>query len=177
MKKLIHRGNSLVLILLLLSAVLATALTGCGDAMGDEETPEITIAYLEGAYAQQLMNDGAEKLLGSIELNKNESDEIEMILHPKEIVEDSSEPDGYRIDSFALNRTFTIPEQAYATYLSPDGEGEPQVLTPADFYTSVTADYENAGTDFSEYGDHILYDVFALENQTLLILAHHADYK
>ncbi|WP_130864352.1 hypothetical protein [Bacilliculturomica massiliensis] len=177
MKKLIHRGYSLVLILLLLSAVAAAALTGCGDAMGDEETPEITIAYLEGAYAQQLMNDGAEKLLGSIELNKNESDEIEMILHPKEIVEDSSAPDGYRIDSFALNRTFTIPEQAYTTYLSPDGDGEPQILTPADFYTAVTSDYEKSGADFSEYGNHILYDVYALENQTLLILAHHTSYE
>lgn len=165
-----HRGIGITLLVLF----TATTLFGCG-AMGNEDTPEITPQYLEGDYAQQLMNDGAEKLLGSIALNKGDSGDIEMILHPKEIVEDDTQAGGFRIDSFALNRTFVIPDQAYITFL-PKGESkDPQILTPSQFYTAVNEEYKEYNTNFSDYGDHKLYDVYALDSQVLLILARYIE--
>lgn len=157
--------------LLLLAVFTAAAILGC-DAMGEEETPEITPEYLSGEYAQQLINDGAEKLLGSMELSIGDSGDVEMILHPKEIVKDDSQEKGYRIDSFALNRTFIVPEQAYVSYLPPGDDQELQILTPQQFYTAVGEEYEEFNTNFAEYGDRRLYDVYALDNQVLLILAH-----
>lgn len=168
MKKHYYIGRICVLTLILV-AVLAAV--GCG-AMGEEETPEITVSYLEGDYAQQLMNDGAEKLLGSMELNKGESGDIEMILHPKELVADDTQPGGYRIDSYALNRTFTVSEQAYATFIASDSDGQVQILTPDKLCTAISEEYESLNTSFVEYGDRQLYDVYALDNQVLLILTH-----
>lgn len=156
--------------LFLLIILMLAACFGCG-APEDENTPDITLDYLAGEYTTQLVHDGAEQLLGSVELSKNENGDLNLILHPKELVQDASQPGGYRVDSFALNRTFVIPEQAYITYQAPDADS-PEILSPADFYTSITEEYEAAGLSFEEYGDHRLYDVYALDEQVLLIMYH-----
>lgn len=163
-----RRGRML---LFLLALCTFTLLFGCG-ATGNEETPEITPDYLSDTYSQQLINDGAEKLLGSMELSRSDAGDIQVVLHPKEIVSDDTQEKGYRIDSFALSRTLTLPEQAYITYL-PDGETtDPRLLTPDQFFQTLEEDYMAHGNNFAEYGDHRLYDVYALDDQILLIMAH-----
>lgn len=160
--------TAVAVILILCAALL---LFGCEKTLGEEDTPEITLEYLSGSYAAQLKNDGAEVLLGSVELNKGDSG-LELILHPKELVQDDTAQSGWRVDSFALNRTFSIPEQAHITFL-PEGEnGDPKILKPDGFYDAVQKDYKENGSDFASYGDHKLYDVYVLDGQALLILAH-----
>lgn len=156
--------------LFLLIFCIPVCLFGCGP-LGEEDTPDMTLEYLSGEYATQLVHDGAEQLLGSVELTQNENGDLDMILHPKELIQDSSQPNGWRVDSFALNRTFVVPEQAYVTYCAP-GESAAEILTPADFCTALTKEYEEAGVPFEDYGDTRLYDVYALDNQVLLILYH-----
>ena len=51
-----------------------SVLTGCGEEKSGNtiNEPEITVDYLRTDYAQQLTTDGAEIMLGTVELNKNE---------------------------------------------------------------------------------------------------------
>ena len=61
-------AQAVLLSMLLVSALL---LGGCSQPeIGDHdimEEPEITVDYLSGEYAQQLLRDGGEEILGTIE--------------------------------------------------------------------------------------------------------------
>ncbi len=150
--------------------ILPITLSGCRTAT-DKDAPEITTDYLYHGYQEQLLTDGAEKIIGSIELSKNEKDEIILTVHPKELIPDEKEESGYRITSYASNQQYTLPPHAYCTRLSTQDSDSAEILSTDDFFTAITEDYKNNG-GFSDHGDFILYDIYTLDNQALLILEH-----
>lgn len=158
--------------LLAISLVIPISLSGCGKPI-DQDAPEITIDYLYNGYVDQLLSDGAEKVIGSIELSKDENEEIIVTVHPKELVADEKEESGYRVVSYAANRVFILPSHSYCTFISNSDDDTPELLATEDFFTAVNESYEKNG-DFTEYGDFILYDIYVLDDQVLLILARNA---
>lgn len=157
-------------ILLTILFVLSSSLTGC-TKQTNKDAPEITVDYLYSDYKDQLTADGAEHVLGSIELSKNEADEIKMILHPKDLIANEKEENGFHIVNYAINREFVLPSHAYCTFLSGKENKDPKMLSSEDFFTAMEEDYKEYG-DFTEYGDSKLYDVYILDNEALLLLAH-----
>lgn len=156
--------------LLAILLIIPITLSGCSKPR-DKDAPEITIDYLYNGYVDQLLSDGAEKVIGSIELSKDENEEIIVTVHPKELVTDEKEESGYRVVSYAANRELILPSHSYCTFISnSEDDNTPELLSTGDFFTAVNENYEKNG-EFSEYGDFILYDIYVLDDQALLILA------
>jgi len=149
--------------------ILPLILSGCGIPK-DKDAPEITVDYLNHGYADQLISDGAEKIIGSIELSKNENEEMIVTVHQKELIPDENEESGYRILSYAANQEYSLPSHAYCTFHTGKKSDSSEILSPEEFLTAIQEDYKNNG-GFSEYGDSILYDIYVLDDQIQLTLA------
>lgn len=152
----------------LLLLIFILGITGsCGAPEGDETLNEsdLTLEYLEEDYTSQLLTDGAEHLVGSIELDVAEDGSPQIILHPKEVSSSANSDGTYNVSSYAINRILSVSDSLYATV-----SGSSEILSSGEFLTAVQEDYDANGTSFDDYGDYILYDVYALEDQVLLIL-------
>lgn len=160
--------NTLTVFFLILLLGITSA---CGMPKGEETISEnLSLEYLKGDYTSQLLTDGSEHLVGSIELDAAEDGSPLIIVHPKE-VSSIVNSDGTRsVSSYAINRILSVSDSLFATV-----SGNPSILTADEFLTAVKKDYEACGSSFDDYGDYILYDVYALEDQALLIL-YNSDY-
>ena len=147
--------------------VFLLCLTACGGPDGEEtlEEGELTPEYLKNDYTSQLLTDGAEHLVGSIELSAAADGSPQIILHPKEVSNTANADGTYDVSSYAINRVLSVSDSLYAIFT--DGV---EILSADQFLAAVQADYDSNDIIFDEYGDHILYDVYALEDQALLIL-------
>ena len=88
MKKQHYRGITALLLVCLLGL-----LTACGTPMGEEaiDNSDITYDYLVEEYSEMLLTDGAEHLIGSIELSTAEDGSPQIVLHPKEASSSANE--------------------------------------------------------------------------------------
>ena len=108
-----------------------SVLTGCGEEKSGNtiNEPEITVDYLRTDYAQQLTTDGAEIMLGTVELNKNE-DSYNVTITEKEVVPSSSQDEGYYIDDTNVTKEATLGSDARMTF---QVDGIEQVIKAGDF--------------------------------------------
>ena len=83
---------------LLLCAALVMTFTGCDDdtSGGTIDEPEITGEYLAGEYAQQLTTDGAEVIVGSVDMEGSDGAYTVHIAEKEVVVNDGYE-EGYYI--------------------------------------------------------------------------------
>lgn len=141
----------------LLLVCLLGLLTGCGAPMGEGslDNGDITYEYLKEEYSEMLLTDGAEHLIGSVELSTAEDGSPQIILHPKEAASEANADGTYTVSSYAINRVLHLSDSVYATVV-----GDQAILTGAEFLDSVSG----------EFDDSIMYDIYALEDQILLIL-------
>ncbi|MBQ6686379.1 MAG: hypothetical protein IJM99_09760 [Firmicutes bacterium] len=132
--------------------------TACGSPMGEEsyDNGDITVDYLRSEYSEMLLTDGAEHLIGSIELSTAEDGSPQIILHPKEAASEANDDGTYTVSSYAINRILYLSDSAYATF----GDSE-AILDGSGFLNTVPAGFD----------DSIMYDVYALDDQILLILS------
>ena len=142
---------------LLLCTAMAVMLTGCGGdkSGGTIDEPEITGEYLAGEYAQQLTTDGAEIVLGSVDMEKTE-DGYSVSVAEKEVVVNDSYEKGYYIADRNLNRDVQLgPEARIAC-----DEGETLgVVSPDEFIEQYSGD------------DEQLYQVYLMGESAELLLA------
>ena len=146
-----------VFLSLLLCTAMAVMLTGCGGdkSGGTIDEPEITGEYLAGEYAQQLTTDGAEIVLGSVDMEKTE-DGYSVSVAEKEVVVNDSYEKGYYIADRNLNRDVQLgPEARIAC-----DEGETLGVVSPD---------ENRYTYSGD--DEQLYQVYLMGESAELLLA------
>ena len=152
MKKLHHRSIAAFLLVCLLGL-----LTACGTPMGEEsyDNSDITVDYLQNEYSEMLLTDGAEHLIGSVELSTAEDGTPQIILHPKEAASKANDDGTYTVSSYAINRVLYLSDSVYA--VTADSQ---DILESGEFLLTVS----------EEFDDSVMYDVYAMEDQILLIL-------
>lgn len=152
--------------------VLAALLPGCGqktddyDIMEEMEEPELTVEYLSGEYAQQLLRDGGEERLGTISIDQDENGKYSLTVNSMVIVESSITDEGYYIADKNISETFPLDQEARVTYIKKKSEG-PQVTELDEFISLVQEDAQAASGSEEEK----LYDVYIIGGSALMLLA------
>ncbi len=151
------KNNHICSVAVLLLICLLGLLTACGSPMGDEsiDNNDITYDYLVEEYSEMLLTDGAEHLIGSVELSTAEDGSPQIILHPKEASSKANDDGTYTVSSYAINRVLYLSDSVYA--VAADSQA---VLGSGDFLLSVPKSFD----------DSTIYDVYTMEDQILLIL-------
>ncbi|MDO4544588.1 MAG: hypothetical protein Q4C25_00380 [Bacillota bacterium] len=157
MKRLMKLG--IVFLLLCLSSVLV--LCGCGEEKsgGTIEEPDITGEYLSEEYAQQLLNDGAATMLGSVTIEDTEDGSYTVHIVEKEVIVNSSYDEGYYIADTNVTKDVPLSGDARIACLH-DGE-----LVVEDVEEFI-ANHEGGDADPVK-----LYTVYMMGESANLILA------
>ena len=106
----------------LVCVALAFAMTGCSndeDMYVDEA--DITVDYLCGDYADQLMADGADTTLGTVAVSEEDGDNV-ITVTEKEVVHNSDYENGYYIAE--TNAVYTFGVGGFAKFVYTDKSGE-----------------------------------------------------
>lgn len=133
-------------------------MTGCNgnmDHMGDE--PELTVDFLCGDYATQLVRDGAVVMFGAI-LDVSEDEEGITILEigEREYVDAPYHPDGFFIADKNLEFSYQLSPGASATFLS--GSTSIAKAMGAEEFAAVSHEDK-------------LYDIYIMGDQIELLIA------
>ena len=143
-------------------------LAGCTRGYhGTLDEPELTVSYLTGEYAAQLINDGARVLFGTIDLTEREDGTRLVNIREKEHVEDPDDPRGFYIADRNLESTYELSEEARATFI-PRGERVAQAM---DYETFVDAVWLEFFENNIEHQDYQLYDIYIMGDEVLLFIA------
>ena len=170
MKKKRFTGPLVLSVILLLVLLLS----GCGqeaddhDIMDEMEEPELTVEYLSGEYAEQLLRDGGEETLGtiSIEADEKRDGRYNLTVNSMVIVESSITEEGYYIADKNISNTVPLDSEARVTYIKDKKKG-PQVIELEEFIRLVQEDQQSV---FSS-GEEKLYDVYIIGGNALMLLA------
>lgn len=169
------KRNRFVLIFVLgMMFALCLFLTGCGEEADSHdvlEEPEITVEYLSGEYAQQLLRDGGESTLGTIEIQSESDGAYSLTVHSMVIVESSISEDGYYVADKNISETVPLSSEALATYIkSPDDA--PEVVDLETFVSLVQEDGKKVASEKEDAEQpKKLYDVYMIGGSALLLLA------
>lgn len=153
------RKNVKIIVLgLLMSICSLTALCGCGeDKSGSTiNEPEITGEYLSEEYSQQLLNDGAETVLGLITMEKQGEDSYKVNISEREVVPSTKYEEGYYIADNNIKKTVDF---GFDGRIACMHDGKLVVETPDEFI-------EKHGKDNQQ-----LYTVYLMGESAELILA------
>ncbi|MFR6258354.1 MAG: hypothetical protein ACLULK_06210, partial [Anaerovoracaceae bacterium] len=101
------KNIKLIILSLLLCVFSFAMLSGCGeDKSGSTiNEPEITGEYLAEEYSQQLLNDGAETVLGLVTIEKQGEDSYKVNIAEREVVPSSKYDEGYYLADNNINKT------------------------------------------------------------------------
>ncbi|MDO4870166.1 MAG: hypothetical protein Q4A65_07795, partial [Bacillota bacterium] len=111
-----------IVVTAIVCVALAFALTGCSeseDSYMDEA--DMTVGYLTTDYADQLMADGANTILGSVSID--ETDGVYTVtVTEKEVVHSSDYADGYYIAETNVVEQYGLGGYAKIIYADENGE-------------------------------------------------------
>ncbi len=132
-----RRINGLLLALCIISVFI---FAGCGEEKSGNtiNEPEITGKYLQEEYSQQLLTDGAETMIGTVDIEKNDSS-YKVTVTEKEVVPSSSYSEGYYIADTNLVTELTLGIDARIASLE-DGE---LVVETADEFIKSKAEHKD----------------------------------
>lgn len=169
----IKKGLTAALVLLLVLVTLSLCACSSNQSGSTIDEPDITVDYLKGEYADQLLRDGAEHVFGTIDIKMNDDGTAvdEIVIHAKEYVEDANYETGYYIADKNKAYITHMPDEARTTYVA-DGSTEPKILPPSEFIAAVNSDYALHENDIADFRESKLYDFYLLEDQILLVLAY-----
>lgn len=132
--------------------------------------PEITVEYLEGDYAKQLLKDGAEYLFGNISLSTNEDGEHEVVIDAKELVED------YEGKKLIENRNYEIsyvltPDARCTFRKGLDSKLEPDIVTGDKFVKAYEKETKGMTMEQKKnYNASHYYKIYIMNDQIELML-------
>jgi len=147
----------LILIIVYTTSFTAVLLTGCNgnmDQMGNE--PELSVDYLSGGYATQLIRDGASVIFGAVDIEEDEEGAILVTVGEREFVESPGRPNGFYIADKNLESIYQISSDARATYLS----GSSSIAKVIGFDEFIAANHTDK-----------LYDIYIMGDQIELLIA------
>lgn len=159
-------SNNIKIFILMIVAVLAVSITGCGKQHDITEEPEITVEYLSGEYADQLIRDGGEIITGTIDIEETGDGIYSVTVNSMLIVESDSEDEGYYIADKNLSESYPMDTDARITYIGDQGN-DPAVVSVDEFIEKTSVDE----SDPLEEGNEELYDVYTIGGNAFLILA------
>ena len=165
--------KKVVYICLILSLTLMMLFTGCSSNQSGStmDEPDITVGYLEGDYAQQLLRDGAEHYFGNINIIDMEDGSIVLDIKTMTFVEDTSHPDGYYCEDRNFSLGCQLAEEARCTFIQGN-MSIPQIVTAAEFVEAYRNDIaQNGGEENAEYVESRLFDIYIMNGQIELVLA------
>ena len=160
----------------LLIVVTTSMLTGCFNSNQSGATvdePDITLEYLKGEYANQLIRDEAEYVFGCIDLTVAEDGSVLVDIDAKEYV--NGDADVQLEEAYIEDKNMTVSTvlstEARCTFL----QGKttlPQIMTAEEFVEAYNKDMaKNGGENNLNYGDSKYYDIYIMGGQIELILA------
>lgn len=129
--------NGLLLTLCIISVFI---FAGCGEEKSGNtiSEPEITGKYLKEEYSQQLLTDGAETMIGTVDIEKKD-DNYKVTVTEKEVVPNSSYNEGYYIADTNLVTDLTLGLDARIASLK-DGK---LVVESADEFIKSKAEHKD----------------------------------
>lgn len=145
---------------------LLVSITACNEQHDILEEPDITVEYLSGDYADQLLRDGGENTLGTISLVQNEDDTYSLTVNSMLIVENDDSDLGYYIADKNITSVFQLDPEARVTYIKEKG-ADPEIVDLTEFIHLV----QNETSNPLKEGDEKLYNVYTMDNNVLMILA------
>ena len=127
--------NGLLLTLCIISVFI---FAGCGEEKSGNtiSEPEITADYLDGEYADQLINDGAGTMLGTVSVEQSGDSYIAHVTE-KEVVPSSDTDDGYYIADTNVSKDIALGQSARMTCMV---NGEQKVVTIDEFIKQSSKD-------------------------------------
>lgn len=146
--------------------LLLFSITACSEQHDILEEPDITVEYLSGDYANQLLRDGGENTLGTISLVQNEDDTYSLNVNSMLIVENDDSDLGYYIADKNISSVFQLDPEARVTYIKEKG-GDPEIIDLTEFINLVQKDT----SDPLKEGNEKLYNVYTMNDNVLMILA------
>ncbi|MCQ4637204.1 hypothetical protein NE619_10760 [Anaerovorax odorimutans] len=157
-------------ILLLVSVAALVFLSGCGQThTGDDlEEPEITVEYLSGEFADQILRDGGEKELGAIRIEDEGDGKYALTVESMVIVESSYSKSGYYVADKNISTKVPLDSEARVTYIKDKKKG-PEVIELDEFIKKAQKDAKTE--DFSDPDSEKLYDVYIIGGNALMLLA------
>ncbi|MCR5481836.1 MAG: hypothetical protein K6F52_03490 [Clostridia bacterium] len=196
------KNKSLTLCLVCI-LVFSCLFYGCREenqSGGTIDEPAITVDYLTGEYADQLLRDGAEHVFGSISMDLSDPANPVLNVTAKEYVEDSSRAAGYYIADRNLTLSYPLAEEARTTFLV-GRTSIPKIMTTEEFCKAYTADtsgfatvpsansaggtvaanatnvddeaLQTAESDLETHLQSKYYDIYVMNGQVELILAYY----
>ena len=131
------KTNGLLLTLCIISVFI---FAGCGEEKSGNtiSEPEITGKYLKEEYSQQLLTDGAETMIGTVDIEKKD-DNYKVTVTEKEVVPNSSYNEGYYISDTNLVTDLTLGLDARIASLE-DGK---LVVESADEFIKSKAEHKD----------------------------------
>jgi uncharacterized lipoprotein YehR (DUF1307 family) len=160
---------------IILSLVMLISMVGCNNSPHDGNIngePEITVVYLSTEYADQLTRDGAIHIFGTIEIDADENGNPFVKITEKELVIDSTLDKGYYIADKNLQSTFLMSNEARTTHLAGD-TSIANIMTTENFVKAVSSDKKLSTQKASGYDNEKFYDIYVIDDQIELILAHY----
>lgn len=153
--------------------ILALFFSGCGEQTNDGdimEEPEITVEYLTGEYAEQILRDGGEEILGTIELESDSENNCSLTVNSMVIVESSITKEGYYIADKNMSSTVPLASDARVTYIKSKEKG-PEIINLEEFMKLAQKDIEKQKKNGLEPGKEKLYQVYIIGGSAVMLLA------
>lgn len=152
----------------ILVLILIFSFSSCGNKSGNtiDEPDEITAEYLYGEYAEQLIRDGAEVTLGTVDVDTDGNGLYSLTTENMVIVESDLSDAGYYVADANIETTAWLDPEARIAYISEKGT-EPEILSVDEFMAIVDAE------DFDpiEEGNEKIFDVYTMGDTVMMVLA------
>jgi len=148
-----------VITIILTISFSVVSMAGCRgnmDHMGDK--PDISVEYLSGEYAAQLIRDGAKLIFGVISDISEDSDGMTvLIISEYEFTEDNSMPNGVFIADKNMESLYVLSPEASATFLSGRSSIS-KALAADEFIAEAAREIITAGSTDKFYDIYIMGD-------------------
>lgn len=146
------------IVCMVLCSVSVLMFSGCGEQKSGQtiDEPEITAEYLAGEYAEQLLTDGAEKILGTVTIQDKGENSYNVLVSERQIIPNSDYDEGFYIADNNITKEVALGYEARIACLH---DGKLSVETPEEFMKMQSSDHEQ------------LYNVYIMGDSAELIIA------
>jgi len=138
--------------------------------MATLDEPEITVEYLTGDYARQLLRDGAYVLFGTIDLRRASEDEIIVTIREKEVVTDPDFINAFYVADKNLEWEYLLSQGVRATFHLRD-ENNIVPMEHDEFIDAVWVDFFETIAEDPNGQEYRVYYIYIIDGYVELLIA------